>query len=298
MFVIKHKKWFVGFSILLVAASLAIIFIKGFKLGIDFQGGTVAELSYPEGTKIDTVALGEKLAADGFEGAKVQSLGTNKVLVRSTEISEENRTKFLSEFAIGEQAPTVERFDTISPSVSKELKTKSFLALILVSVFIVCYIAYSFRKVQGTVSSWYYGLAIVLAIVHDVVIPAAIFAFFGKEVDTLFVVGLLSVVGLSVNDSIVVFDRIRENLSRANRGEAETNFKGIVGRSLSQTVVRSLATSLAVIAVLISLVVVGPESTMSLAEVLLIGMIAGTYSSIFFASPALVMLSERFSKKK
>ncbi|HEY1041512.1 MAG TPA: protein translocase subunit SecF [Candidatus Paceibacterota bacterium] len=298
MFVIKHKKWFVGFSILLVVASLAIIFIKGFKLGIDFQGGTVAELSYPEGTKIDTITLGEQLAANGFEGAKVQALGTNKVLVRSTEISEENRTAFLDEFTIGEQAPTVERFDTISPSVSKELKTKSIIALILVSAFIVCYIAYSFRKVQGTVSSWYYGLAIVLAIVHDVVIPAAIFAFFGKEVDTLFVVGLLSVVGLSVNDSIVVFDRIRENLSRANQNEADTNFQGIVGRSLSQTVVRSLATSLAVIAVLISLVVVGPESTMSLAEVLLIGMIAGTYSSIFFASPALVMLSERFSKKK
>lgn len=297
MFVIKHKNIFAGFSIFLIVASIAIVLTKGLKQGIDFQGGTVAELSYTEGTTIDTIAITKKLEDNGFKGTKVQTLGTTKVIVRSTEISEDNREKFLSEFEIGEQKPTVERFDTISPSVSKELKTKSFLALIVVSLFIIIYIAYSFRKVQGVVSSWYYGLAIVLALVHDIVIPAAIFAMFGKEIDTLFVVGLLSTAGLSVNDSIVVFDRIRENLSKASAKDAEYKFPTIVGQSLSQTVVRSVATSLSVIVVLVMLVLTGPQSTMSLSEVLLIGMIAGTYSSIFFASPILVILSQKFGKK-
>jgi preprotein translocase subunit SecF len=189
-------------------------------------------------------------------------------------------------------------FDSIGPSVGKELTSKAIMAIILVSLAIICFIAFAFRKVSKPVSSWKYGIIAVITLFHDVAIPVGVFTllshFQGVEVDTLFVVAVLTILGLSVSDTIVVFDRIRENL----RNRVSTSFDETVGRSLEQSYVRSICTSLTVILVLLSLFFFGPSSTKYFALMLTAGMFFGTYSSIFLASPLLVLVEEWQVKKQ
>ena len=186
---------------------------------------------------------------------------------------------------------TEKSFTSIGPSVGKELARKAFILFILVSLGIIFFIAFSFRKVSKPISSWKYGLIAIVTLIHDVLIPVGVFAvishFNGTEVDTLFVVAILTILGLSVSDTIVVFDRIRENL-RSHHSHA---FEQTVGHSLSQVYTRSIMTSLTVIFVLLSLVFFGPHSTRVFAIMLTAGMFFGTYSSIFLASPLLVFLN-------
>jgi len=195
----------------------------------------------------------------------------------------------------------------IGPSVGKELRTKSIIAIILVSLGIIAFIAFAFRHVSQPVKSWKYGSVAVVALIHDIIIPTGAFAllgyFFGYEVDLLFVMGLLVILGYSVNDTIVVFDRTRENLSRLQDGDDATNvingkqvspnstFGQVVGLSLDQTFARSLNTSLTTLVVLVCLYIFGGESTNHFALMLIVGVVSGTYSSIFLASPLLVYLA-------
>ncbi|MCX6779510.1 MAG: protein translocase subunit SecF, partial [Candidatus Magasanikbacteria bacterium] len=189
------------------------------------------------------------------------------------------------------------RFEMIGPTVSSDLRTKSFLAIVFVLLAIVAYIALAFRKVSRPVSSWKFGVAAVLALLHDVIIPVGVFSalghFMGIEVDTLFVTALLTVLGFSVHDTIVVFDRIRENLLKFPR----ENFDEIVNRSINQTFVRSINTSLTVLLVLLATFFFGGESVRYFVLALIVGVFFGTYSSIFIASPILVIWN-RFSSKK
>ena len=182
-------------------------------------------------------------------------------------------------------------FNSIGPSVGQELTRKAILAIILVSLAIIFFIAFAFRKVSKPVSSWKYGIIAIVSLLHDVIIPIGLFVilshFYGAEVDTLFVVAVLTILGLSVSDTIVIFDRIRENL-RNQESIAKINFSEIVGKSLDQSYVRSICTSLTVILVLLSLFFFGPVSTKYFALMLTAGMFFGTYSSIFLASPLLV----------
>jgi len=196
-------------------------------------------------------------------------------------------------------------FNSIGPSVGRELTRKAILAIILVSLAIILFIAFAFRKVSGSqssnqhgVSSWKYGIIAIVTLLHDVAIPIGLFTilshYYGAELDTLFVVAVLTVLGLSVSDTIVIFDRIRENLkNQATR----TDFSETVGKSLEQSYVRSICTSLTVILVLLALFFFGPASTKYFALMLTAGMFFGTYSSIFLASPLLVLVEE-WQKKK
>ena len=231
---------------------------------------------------------------------------------------EDNRYVVRSRFLEGEQAEVVRdsftavgaeiiREAAIGPSVGQELRTKSILAIILVSAAIVAFIAFAFRKVSRPVKSWKYGAVAIVALIHDIIIPTGIFALlgalFGFEVDLLFVMGLLVILGYSVNDTIVVFDRTRENLARLQDGDDATNvingekvstkstFGEVVGLSLNQTFARSLNTSLTTLLVLICLYIFGGESTNHFALMLIAGILSGTYSSIFLASPLLVYLA-------
>jgi preprotein translocase subunit SecF len=199
----------------------------------------------------------------------------------------------------GGKIPMEEKsFNSIGPSVGKELTSKAIMAIILVSLAIICFIAFAFRKVSKPVSSWKYGIIAVLTLLHDVAIPVGVFTllshFQGVEVDTLFVVAVLTILGLSVSDTIVVFDRIRENL----KNRMNTSFAETVGKSLEQSYVRSICTSLTVILVLLSLFFFGPVSTKYFALMLTAGMFFGTYSSIFLASPLLVLVEEWQVKKQ
>lgn len=181
------------------------------------------------------------------------------------------------------------RFDTIGPTIGQELRTKSLIAIALVILLIVSYIAFAFRSVSQPLASWKYGATTVVALIHDVIIPAGFFAvagrFLGFEVDTLFVTAVLTILGFSVHDTIVVFDRIRENLKRPSfRGD----FEALVNQSVRETLVRSLNTSLTVILALAAVYFFGGVSTKVFSVTLIVGIVVGTYSSIFIASPLLV----------
>ncbi len=293
MNIIKYKKIFLGISTALVLAAIIIIGVKGLGYGIEFTGGAVLEMSYKDTPSIDSVK--DSLKDKGFD-VDVQKFGEDSYIVKTQDISEEGRKSLISAMESVGTGAIVERFNSIGPSVGRELRTKSLYALIFVSLGIVLFVAYAFRHVSKPVSSWKYGLVAVIALFHDILIPVGILTLLGTEIDTLYVVGLLSILGLSVNDTIVVFDRIRENLHKNNETKTKEKFDDTVGHAVTSTIARSIFTSLTLVVVLFALYYVGPVATRTLSLVLLLGTIVGTYSSIFLASPLLTYMVSRVKK--
>lgn len=309
MWIIEHRKIWYVFSLVIFIASLFAVFKFGLKQGIDFTGGSLLEIEYAT-ARPDLFALKQKIETLSLGSAIIQPSGDKNIIVRMKDLTEEQHQEVLSAILSVEQArpPTPElgdvgqgkeiRFDSIGPVIGKELKKKSITAIILVIIMIILYIALAFRKVSRPINSFYYGLMAIVALIHDVTLPAGVFAvlghYYGVEVDTLFVTALLTVLGFSVHDTIVVFDRIRENLR--NDGD-KNNFENIVGASVSQTISRSINTSLTVILVLLAIFFLGGESTRYFSLALLIGVAIGTYSSIFLASPLLVTLKKFKSRE-
>ena len=302
MFIIRHKKIFIGISLVLVLLSLVSLFIFGLRIGIDFKGGALTEVVY----KVSRPAqadLNQSLEALNFGSILLQPTGDLGYIVKSRDLSEAEHLELLQTLSQGKQDSLTETsFNSIGPSVGEELTRKAILAIILTSLVIICFIAFAFRKVSRPVSSWKYGLIAILALLHDITIPAfglfaALSHYFGAEADALFVVAILTILGLSVSDTIVIFDRIRENL-RHQEAVGKMNFSEIVGKSLDQSFVRSICTSLTVILVLLALFFVGPVTTRYFSLMLTAGMFFGTYSSIFLASPLLVLAEEWQRKKK
>ncbi len=287
MFVIKYKKIFLSISIALVVLSITAISIFGLNLGIDFKGGAQTEIYYNTTPKTQSEVEGA-IAPLSLGQALIQPTGTNGYIIKTRDLTEAEHVSMIQ--ALGADA-TEKSFTSIGPSVGKELARKALILFVLVSLGIIFFIAFSFRKVSKPISSWKYGLIAIVSLIHDVIIPVGVFSvishFNGAEVDTLFVVAILTILGLSVSDTIVVFDRIRENL----RAHHSHTFEHTVGHSLSQVFSRSIMTSLTVIFVLLALVFFGPHSTRIFAIMLTAGMFFGTYSSIFLASPMLVFLN-------
>ncbi|HWA32144.1 MAG TPA: protein translocase subunit SecF [Candidatus Paceibacterota bacterium] len=299
MFVVKHKITFVSISIGLVVLAVISMFVFGLHTGIDFRGGSLLEVEY-HAARPAQADLEAAFAAQNFGEVLIQPTGASGYIVKSHDLSDAEHTEMLSIMSENGQAPLDEKsFSSIGPSVGHELARKAIVAVILVSAAIILFIAYAFRKVSTPVSSWKYGIIAIITLLHDVAIPVGIFAalshYFGAELDTLFVVAVLTILGLSISDTIVVFDRVRENLRSTNISKAD--FSEIVGKSLEQSYVRSIATSLTVILVLLALVFVGPATTKYFALMLTAGMFFGTYSSIFLASPLLVIVEERQRRK-
>lgn len=297
MFIIKNKFVFISISAVLVATSIALVAIFGLKLGIDFKGGALTEVAYPNGRPAIS-EIQDNVRSLGFGESVIQEAGENGVIIKSRDLSEAERLSLMKTLSKnGSVSVTEKTFTSIGPSVGAELARKSIVAIILVALAIILFIAFAFRKVSEPVSSWKYGLIAVVTLIHDITIPSGVFAllshYAGAEVDTLFVVALLTVLGLSVSDTIVVFDRIRENL----KFSPEPTFAETVGKSISQTFTRSINTSLTVILALLALFFFGPETTKYFALVLVTGMFFGTYSSIFVASPILVLVEEWQRKK-
>lgn len=288
MFVIKYKKWFFLFSGTFVLASWLAILIWGLNPGIDFTGGTLIEVEYASARPEEAVVrqtLTPLLAGDPL----VQSAGERGIIVKTKALSETDRVTVTEALKKIGQGPMVEkRLTSIGPSIGKELRGKAMLSITLVVLLIISFIAFSFRHVSEPVRSWKYGLIAIVTLAHDISIPAGLFAvlghFYGAEVDTLFVTALLAILGLSVSDTIVVFDRIRENL-RLRKG----SFGDTVGESISQVFTRSINTSVTVLLAVLALYLFGPQSTRFFALTLGVGLVFGTYSSIFVASPLLVV---------
>ena len=293
--IIRHYKFWFSVSVVILAAGIISLSIFGLRLGIDFTGGTVDQLTFtkvPDIQKIQQIANAENIGA-----VQIQPAGTNDVIIKTKPLEKPVHDKLLSDLKAKAGDFQEKSYTSIGPVIGKEITSKAIYQLILVSLGIVFYIAYAFRKVSRPVSSWNFGWAAIIALLHDLFVVAGIFSilghFFHIEVDSLFVTALLTVLGFSVHDTIVVFDRIRENL----KTEAGNSMEFIVNHSINQTVVRSLNTSLTVLFVLLALLLFGGVTIKYFVLALFIGIIAGTYSSIFIASPILVLWQKWQTKK-
>ena len=299
MFIIKHKNLFFGLTALIVVLALVSTFMFGLHLGIDFTGGTLVEVGY-DGTRPAQSALESTLTDAGFKSFSLRESGSNGYTLRAASITNEQRGNLAAIFSYQGGTAHVDQLTEIGPTIGKELRNKSWIALGLVLLCILLFIAFAFRKVSKPVSSWVYGLIALITLVHDVIVPVGFFALLGyltgAQVDTLFVTAVLTVLGFSIHDTIVVFDRVRENLRVNQEHNRREDFDMTAGRSLSQTFVRSINTSLTVLITLLALYFLGPVSTKVFALTLLVGIIAGTYSSIFLATPLLVLWAKRFAK--
>ena len=294
MQVIKYRAFWFTISGLLIAASIVSLFVWGLKFGIDFTGGSIQEIAWsvPRPQTADIAAV---FKDQGIPDVLIQNSGTNETIQRFKDVDENLHAKILTalegKFATkditGAKVLEEKSFSSIGPTIGNEMRTKSIYAVIMVLVAIILYVAWAFRRVSRPVASWKYGLAAVIALFHDVFIPIGFFSvlghFLGYEVDILFVTALLTVLGFSVHDTIVVFDRIRENLLKR-----DGQFDEIVNYSVNQTFTRSINTSLTVMVVLLAVFFFGGASVHTFVLTLIIGVFFGTYSSIFIASPILV----------
>jgi preprotein translocase subunit SecF len=276
--------------------------VFGFNFGIDFKGGTITQGSYAQGRPAQEV-VSQKLDALTIGNYVLQPTGENEYVLRSKELSNEEKNKVIEALTVDKANPiTIDRYDSVGPVVGNELRKKALTSIVIVILCIVLFITYAFRKVSEPVASWKYGLATVIALLHDVIIPMGIFIIYikytGGEIDILFVSAVLSVLGYSVHDTIVVFDRVREHLARNKDERKKESFDVTVGKSVSETFGRSINTSLTIFLVLLVLFFFGSETTKDFSFVLLVGVIIGTYSSIFVASPLLVVFEKLQSKKK
>ncbi|HYD92931.1 MAG TPA: protein translocase subunit SecF [Candidatus Paceibacterota bacterium] len=305
MYVVKHRTFFFWLTGLILAGAVGSLVFFGLPLAIDFTGGSLVEVAYEEG-RPDITILKQQVEAAGIEDASLRESGTSGVTVRVHTLSPEEHETLLAALGQG-TAMTEVRFNSIGPSLGSELATKALYAIAMVTLAIMLYIAFAFRKVSRPVPSWGYGIVVVLMLAIDIIVPAGFFAayahFTGAEADALFVVALLALLGYCVNDVIVIFDRVREHLKwneekRArNSKEPEEPFEITIGKSIDETMGRSINTSLTVALALLAIIFFGAESTRNFAIVMLVGVVIGTFSSITRSAPLLIPIAKFFQKK-
>ena len=302
MVIVRHRIIFFAITGLITLVALASLAFYGLRLGTDFTGGSLVEVRY-DGVRPAGDVMTRNLEDAGFEGFSLRETGTDGYILRSALLTDEQRNNLPAIFSYQGGTARIEQLTEVGPTIGLELRNKALIALGLVLLCILLFIAFAFRKVSEPVSSWVYGLIALVTLIHDVIVPVGFYAalghFFGAQVDTLFVTAILTVLGFSIHDTIVVFDRTRENLRINHDRNRKEPFEEVAGRSLNQTFVRSINTSLTVLITLLILFFIGPASTQDFALTLLVGIIAGTYSSIFLATPLLVTVEKwRKNRKK
>lgn len=291
MIIIRHRLVFFAVSAILAFASIGAIFTYGLKVGTDFTGGSLVEIRY-EGVRPEHDVLTRNLEDAGFTGFSLRESGENGYTLRAPVLTDEQRANLPAYFTYQSGTAFIDQLSEVGPTIGVELRNKAYVALGLVLLCILFFIAFAFRKVSKPISSWIYGLIALVTLGFDVLIPVGAFAIFGHlwgvQADTLFVTAILTILGYSVHDTIVVFDRTRENLRINEEKGRKEDFAETAGRSLNQTFVRSMNTSVTTLLSLLALYFLGPVSTEYFALTLLVGIVAGTYSSIFLATPLLV----------
>lgn len=290
--VIGTSKIWLSISTVLVVLSIVSVVVFGLNLGIDFTGGSLLEVAISGEATLDSVR--DEVSALGYEPV-VQVSNDNQFLIRVATIDQTEHDEIIGALAAAYTEVDELRFESVGPVIGEELKQKSVTAMIILLVLIVLYVAWAFRKVSKPVASWKYGLLTIVAALHDVIIPLGVFAalghFLGYQIDTAFVAAMLTILGYSINDTIVIFDRTRENL--VSHRHSDKSFAQIVNMSVVQSFGRSINTSLTTLLVLIAIFLFGGETTQQFVLALIIGIISGAYSSLFLASPLLVMLEKR-----
>lgn len=293
--IVQKRNYLFGLSLALLIPGIVALALWGLRLGIDFTGGTLVTVTIPSSPPVEEVR--ETVQKIGIGESSVQSNSNAAYDIRLPYLTNQQHDEFQDRLTETYADAAVQSFETIGPTIGKELRQRAILALIIVLLSIIIYITWAFRKVSiGPVPSWVYGASALVALVHDVFMVIGIFAllghFFNIEVSALFVTALLTVLGFSVHDTIVVFDRVRERL----RVSEQQTYEAIVNESLNQTMVRSINTSLTTVIVLCALYFFGGESIKSFVLALIVGIVSGTYSSIFVAAPLLVVY-ERIKRR-
>jgi len=291
----KRKIWYMLSLIVALICGL-FIYKNGFRLGIDFTGGTLMELKFEK--EIKKESLMNIFQKNNVNNVQIQIGQENRAFIKTANLENEVHKKIIDDIKKEIGAFSEVRFENVGPTVGKDTTQKFLFAMILVSLGIILYLSFSFRKIKRPLSSWYYGFSAVLALIHDMIITTGVFGiaayFMNWYADSFFVTALLTMISFSVHDTIVIFDRIRENLLLKD----EKNFEAIVNFSVNQSIIRSLITSSIILITLLSLFVFGGSSLKPFVFTLIVGMISGTYSSIFLASPILVDLGNFVEKRK
>jgi preprotein translocase subunit SecF len=293
MFIVKNRAIFYTLSVVLSLASVVALVVWGLKPGIDLKGGSIIEIEY-SAARPSMESLQAKLDPLQLGAYSIRPTGEQGYIVRTEELDQTGHETVLKALRANGSAFEEKRFNSVGPVLGEEALQKSWISIIMVLLAIVLFITFAFRKVSRPVSSWKYGLMAIVGLAHNILITAGAFAvlghFAGFEIDTLFVTALLVILGFSIHDTIVVFDRVRENLHLNSSHGDKKGFEALVGDSIGQTFVRSINTSLTTLIAIAALYVFGPETTKHFSLALLIGIAAGTYSSIFLCAPLLVTL--------
>ncbi|HPT08404.1 MAG TPA: protein translocase subunit SecF [bacterium] len=300
--VVKYKKFWLIFSGATLALALTALITWGLNFGIDFTGGSLMEVKF-NGQQPNVIQVKESLADLNLSSLSVQPTTDNSIILRfkedSLDVHEQVKTN-LNSLAIelnGDNqvsGSVIEelRFDSVGPSIGKELKNKSFNTISLALIVIIIYIAIVFKKVSKPVASWKYGIAAIIALAHDIIIVLGVFAVLGRflnvEINATFIAAILTVLGYSVNDTIITFDRTRENLPKSN-----DNFENTVNKSINQTLTRTIFTSFTTLLSLIAIIIFGGSSIREFVLALAIGIFVGTYSSLFVASPVILLFNRK-----
>ena len=292
MNILGKRYYFFALSLLLIVPGLILLGIQGVPLSIDFTGGTFLEVKFEDGKTPDTATILSIYEDAQIEDAQVTSTDSGSLVIRSSFLTNEARDTVLSAMKeVSGSDVSVIKFDSVGPSIGKQVTQRAAIAVAVSSILVVLFIIWSFRKVQN---AFRYGVCAILAMIHDILIIVSITGigtyFFGWEIDSLFLTALLTVIGFSMQDTIVVFDRIRENSNILRRVEYET----LVNHSIVQTLQRSINTQLMTVEfLLLALAMFGGVTLREFAIILLVGLLSGTYSSIFVAAPILVLWEKR-----
>lgn len=299
MYIVTHRSLFFWITGAILAAAVGAILVFGLPLGIDFTGGSLMQVEYPNGRPV-LADIQKKAATVPVGAVSVRSFGESAISIRTRSMTPAEHEDMLS--TISSLGATTElAYTSVGPALGSQFTNKALWALGAVILVIVLYIAFAFRKVSRPVPSWGYGLTVVAMLAIDLIVPAGFYAayarFTGAEVDSLFVVALLALLGYCVNDVIVIFDRIREHLGRNEKTGLRESFEETIGKSINETMTRSINTALTVALALLVLIFLGAPATRNFALVMLVGIIAGTFSSICRSAPLLIPIAKWFVKK-
>ncbi len=283
--IVKRRYWWFALSLIVIIPGIISLFLQGLNLGIDFKGGTMLDMKFNK--PVTQSALTDSLKSVGLEGQVQLSNGDTVALIRTDALEEDQRDKLLT--AIQQKVGDFDRGslkeDKVGEAIGKELTSNAFWALIIASALMLAYISFRFQLA--------FAISGIIALLHDILVTVGIFSIFQIQIDATFVAAILTVFGYSINDTVVIFDRIRENETRLKRGES---YEDMVDKSVWQTMGRSIKTVVTVLIALLAIFILGGESTKVFALAMLIGVFSGAYSSIFNASQILVEIRKFFGK--
>lgn len=280
--IVKKRYWWFAISLLILVPGIISLFMQGLNLGVDFKGGSMLDMKFAK--PVSQTAITDTMKSVGLDGTVQLSNNDTSALIRTAVLEEAQRAQFLTalQSSVGDFDKSTLKEDKVGPAIGQELTQNAFLSLAIAAVLMLIYIGFRFQLA--------FAISGILALLHDVIVTVGLFSIFQWQVDATFVAAILTIFGYSINDTVVIFDRIRENETRMKRGES---YEDMVDKSIWQTMGRSIKTTIAVVIALLSLLILGGESTFTFALAMLIGVLAGAYSTVFNASQILVEIKKR-----